>query len=94
MHLQSCIPSIWGKKEKFIMAITRKSVMVLWMFETLMSTGVLKKDEALQKEDISDISFKRYIATLRLYLQAYHPSWHLAYKKSETCYRLFRAQAL
>jgi hypothetical protein len=75
------------------MEITRKSLMVLWMYETLIQDGSIRKDIALQKEDVSDISFKRYVSTLRQYLLAYHPSWRLIYRKSETCYRLVKAQA-
>jgi hypothetical protein len=60
------------------------------MLETFLSKGTLRKEDLLLNQNISDVSFKRYLATLRHYLFQYHPSWRIAYKKSESCYWLIK----
>jgi|LAHS01.1.fsa_nt_gb hypothetical protein len=65
-----------------------KAIIVLWMLETLLEEGTLQKEDVLAKVDISEISYKRYIGTLREYLRDFHPSWQIVYKKSRHSYLL------
>jgi hypothetical protein len=65
-----------------------KAVVVLWMLETLLEEGTLQKEAVLAKVDISEISYKRYIATIREFLRDFHPTWQIVYKKSRHSYLL------
>jgi hypothetical protein len=71
-----------------------KLMIALWMMETLVNEGVLQKEQVLAQADISDISFKRYIASLREYCFEFHPTWQILYTKASNHYVLGRNDSL
>jgi DNA-binding CsgD family transcriptional regulator len=65
-----------------------KTQMVLWMYEKLLSERKISKEEVLAKENISSITFKRYIYDIKDYLAINSSEYALVYTRRYKLYKL------
>lgn len=65
-----------------------KTLVALYMMEIFEQEGHLQKEQIMAKVDMSEVSFKRYIASIRHYLEEFHPTWAIQYKKHGNIYLL------
>jgi hypothetical protein len=68
----------------------QKYLIMLYLLEVIVDRGSLNKDALLYELDLSDVSFKRYLACLRQYFLFVHPSWRIVYRRSKLAYELYR----
>jgi hypothetical protein len=65
---------------------------MLYLFETLANQRSLNKEAFLCELDLSDVSFKRYLACLREYFLYAHPTWRIVYRRSKGLYLLYQGE--
>jgi hypothetical protein len=68
---------------------SHKYLVMLYLLETLVNQGSLNKEAFLCGLDLSDVSFKRYLACLREYFLYVHPTWRIIYHRSKGLYELY-----
>jgi hypothetical protein len=67
----------------------QKYLVMLYLFETLANQRSLNKEAFLCELDLSDVSFKRYLACLREYFLYAHPTWRIIYHRKNERYELY-----
>lgn len=70
---------------------TPKINSLLYMFHRLLEKGYLKKGDTQSLLHMSDMSFRRYIRSIRDYLELYEKDRILVYRKREDVYWLKNA---
>jgi hypothetical protein len=71
---------------------TNKTQAVLFMYDTLMKEGKLKKGDFLGKIEASDITFKRYVSELRCYFANFALLYDIRYSKRDGIYYLIKVK--
>lgn len=65
-----------------------KSQALLYLFTKFQHAKQVKKAEEIQRLELSDITFKRYVAEIRRYYETFCPTHSLVYSRRENCYFL------
>ena len=66
----------------------RKSLALLFIYGLLCSQKSVTKEEIMNKLDISEIAFWRYLQDIRAFLMEFDPGKELIYQKRDQTYRL------
>lgn len=67
-----------------------KTQALLYMYELLIKKGSFSKEEILNKIDINDLTFLRYVQELRAYLVNFHEYLELQYSSKDQRYLLIK----
>jgi hypothetical protein len=65
---------------------TNKAQGVLYLLETLLDKGCLKKKEAMEALDITELTFRRYMSEIRCYFVNYERNEEVYYDKAHDLY--------
>jgi hypothetical protein len=65
---------------------TSKSQAVLYLYATLREEGHLKKGEALDKLEINELTFRRYLSEIRCYFGNFDKGEEIDYDKKNDLY--------
>jgi hypothetical protein len=67
---------------------TGKTLTVLWIYEKLLGERKISKEEVLKHQNISSITFKRYLYNIKDYLAENGSNYVLVYARRYKVYRL------
>lgn len=65
-----------------------KTQSLLYIFDTLITKGGIKKADVINELEISDLKFKRYIQELRAYIYNFDKGYDLVYEEKSQEYIL------
>jgi hypothetical protein len=65
---------------------TSKSQAILYLYSTLRDEGHLKKSEALEKLEITELTYRRYLSEIRCYFGNFDKGEEIVYDKKNDIY--------
>lgn len=65
-----------------------KTQALLYIFETLLKEGSIKKEDMMQQLEITSLTFKRYMQEIRAYAFNFFKKYELIYSRKEDRYFL------